>query len=63
MSAKLTPWFPASVKPEHIGTYPTKCDIWGCNHEHYWNGKKWFASYSEQVEVVPLPWRGLAVKP
>lgn len=44
MSQKLTPWFPADVKPVHVGWYQCKygsqVPVW-----RYWDGADWLMSY------------------
>jgi hypothetical protein len=72
---KLTPWFPASVKPARKGVYVASV---GCNTFYrYWNGKRWHhGSYtvSEAMGAArlrgfwpedryPIRWRGLAEQP
>lgn len=74
MSKKLTPWFPCSVKPVHVGTYEVR--LWDNYEQKYveaymyqWIGKYW-SSYGDRLAGVDRPgwhkkdeWRGLAVKP
>ena len=72
MSKKLTPWFPANVKPVRVGYYERDWDgagnAWGIEPD-YWNGKAWEAVYlngtREEAEFTEqsAPWRGLAKKP
>lgn len=68
---KLTPWFPADVKPARVGVYQK--DFEDETEEYqYWNGKRWFygdITPSETLQkfsregndTIPLarPWRGL----
>lgn len=72
MSAKVTPWFPGSVNPDHVGVYQRKYprEIAFC----YWDGFDWSwgfrtanlaQKYSPHVRsnAHDLMWRGLAKKP
>lgn len=58
---KLTPWFPADVKPVHVGVY----EVRGSNHMWLWNGSLWCSAgkipwiCQGQYKV----WRGLANPP
>lgn len=38
---KLTPWFPASVKPVREGVYEVRSPMWGTDEtcHSYWNGE------------------------
>lgn len=77
MNDKLTPMFPPSIKPVHVGVYPTKhrvdfkfltVDIY-----NYWNGKWWGSSATtpegaylrrnEKSNLQAFAWQGLARKP
>lgn len=72
MSKKLTDWFPADVKPVHIGVYETNAVTHGVYQK--WDGEKW-CTYCPSVRSANMPansneseyqnvkWRGLAVKP
>jgi hypothetical protein len=73
MSAKLTPWFPADVKPVHVGVYQREdCDT-GRPYYYFWNGDFFeFGGRSapEDVKRNDWPtisegerWRGLADEP
>lgn len=69
MKNRLTGWFPADVKPVHIGWYHTKrIDAPHLNSDYnwwWWDGTHWKAfpfspsSYYYQQRI----WRGLAEKP
>lgn len=74
MKENLTPWFPAKVKPIHIGVY--EVDMFsGKSIYAYWDGKKFgyrtFGSQQRAFEqrnmATSCPalttWRGLAEKP
>lgn len=77
MSKKLTPWFPPTVKPVHIGCYQTEdsaaCLRNGMHGYQYWTGARWGrfeitktgaeASKSSDSTFQVNYWRGLAVKP
>lgn len=50
---RLTPWFPASVKPVHVGYYEVRNESymhWNSKgrlvgrKSRYWNGKKWLTT-------------------
>lgn len=69
---QLTPWFPAEVKPVHVGWYHTKDWSSGepeireskCNW--YWDGRAWRFSDVPDSTVCSFqcrPWRGLRSKP
>jgi hypothetical protein len=77
MTAKLTPWFPADVKPVRVGVYErddSATDL-GNGHAAYshWSGSKWghLCEWTNQAgeftslisEYQDLPWRGLASDP
>lgn len=69
---KLTPWFPAHVKPARRGVYERH---WGHGDLCFalWTGKRWNTSWSDPwiaaerstriSGVQHLPWRGLAKEP
>jgi len=72
---KTTDWFPADIKPVHVGMYETKSPIlkdqpgWFC----YWNGTSWCSSYQTMQHAYVFreftssfqdrKWRGLAEEP
>lgn len=67
---KLTPWFPASVKPVRVGVYRVESGGWYA----YWNGRKFgwrdltpskaYANRNEATLCTKLAsWCGLAEKP
>jgi hypothetical protein len=66
---KLTPWFPAHVKPAYPGVYEVKDPdlIW----YRKWDGKRWClgsrypdcAANNGGMSMKELPWRGLAKPP
>jgi hypothetical protein len=68
---KLTPWFPAHVKPVYPGVYEIQSD--SINWYRRWDGNRWFVGAttkeSAAVETIPFfgtpdaPWRGLAEPP
>lgn len=69
---KLTPWFPASVKPVRAGVYEVRMD--GPPWYRYWDGVHWYAGHCTSelacalphvsLEETPTePWRGLAEEP
>lgn len=68
---KLTPWFPANVKPVRAGVYEILMD---CPWYRYWDGLNWYAGHCTPrlacalprmplEETPPEPWRGLAENP
>lgn len=67
---KLTPWFPADVKPVHVGMYERD---WGrvvdnaVSARDYWDGTQWRLGIcgkpSSYLMLSDLRWRGLAQKP
>lgn len=61
MKQKLTPWFPSSVKPVHVGWYQCKC----CYLKFWFDGKKWMTGHGvyDMESALPVSWRGLADKP
>jgi len=40
-AAKLTPWFPESMKPVHVGVYETIRELHGSHFFSKWDGKQW----------------------
>jgi len=69
MSKHLTPWFPAHIKPVHVGVYETEMEgvAWSKGFS-FWNGKRW-----GNTEILPewalddkgvqgKKWRGLKEK-
>jgi hypothetical protein len=68
---KLTPWFPADVKPVRVGVYEVRMKApW----YRYWDGVHWHAGHCTPKLACPLshmpleetpsePWRGLAEEP
>lgn len=74
MKEKLTPWFPADVKPVRVGVYETNfrevCAVF--KGFSFWNGVEWSnqrdlkegartAGYTGSVQTKQ--WRGLASNP
>lgn len=71
MRAKLTPWFPAYIKPVHIGVYKTRGYAMLTTFAK-WNGFQWYVDAfnmnDAQTRTAPSmiqdrQWRGLASKP
>jgi hypothetical protein len=71
---KLTPWFPADVKPVRAGVYEVNAEFHDPPWYRYWNGEFWHAGghtpeYAAQQPRISLedillaPWRGLAEEP
>ncbi len=70
---KLTPWFPADVKPVRVGVYLVKSPLLLTGGFSYWDGKRWgWICYTRRdaaaEKVYPgasqdKQWRGLAEKP
>lgn len=72
---KLTPWFPASVKPVHVGVYEVEDGIednevwyshWDGKKFNYWccGGPEMAYEFSDmRISLKPDKWRGLAEKP
>lgn len=68
---EMTDWFPAEVKPVHVGVYETNMGL-GNGFSH-WDGKAWGAEYLRLDDALlwsPLDvgrqqkkWRGLRNKP
>jgi hypothetical protein len=72
---KLTPWFPAKVKPVKVGVYQSKKPF--LSWYRYWDGEYWHSggttpmaakNYANMAgsrfdETPPEPWRGLAEEP
>ncbi len=69
---KVTPWFPANVRPKHLGVYETRDDYSGIYYAH-WNGYFWgwrcwtiqnaLERRQQQSSHVVHSWRGLIRKP
>jgi hypothetical protein len=57
---KLTEWFPAHIKPVHVGWYDARWSVlrW------FWDGERWKWRTSDGVWICPLTkingWRGIA---
>lgn len=68
---KMTPWFPASIKPVRPGIYERDKTMHGFRVYAKWTGKAWMA-YGFSIEMAEratkktswpeLQWRGLAEK-
>lgn len=55
---KLTKWFPADVKPVHVGVYemePGDDYVWGGSKGQFqhWNGERW-GGYSSSARLAAL---------
>lgn len=67
MSKKLTPWFPADVKPARKGYYERDCGFGDEDVADFWDGRSWWvvpvsAPSLRLAGSMSLPWRGLAEK-
>lgn len=72
---KLTEWFPAGIKPVHLGVYETDAEIKSGPCFQYWNGGSWRQctddiSYASDRNITRFEskyqnqrWRGLARRP
>ena len=75
---KLTPWFPAHVKPARPGVYKKDFSlITDIREFQYWTGNRWIYGADTPEDTAanlrnsrhygahpgPRPWRGLAEKP
>lgn len=73
---QLTPWFPAEVKPVHVGPYPTKTPGTSTDGFSWWDGNEWGLQYEFLSNCVKYKthmgflrsnqvkiWRGLRSKP
>jgi hypothetical protein len=64
---KLTPWYPATVKPVRVGWY--EYTGWGLSvrffDRRYWTGKGWRFSWERRSYsgLQGDEWRGLAAPP
>lgn len=65
----LTQWFPADVKPVHVGVYEYKYGFSGFKFMVFWDGKNYIVADDSDfrgmflISKVIDSWRGLAVKP
>lgn len=63
MSKKLTPWFPRSIAPVHVGEYECAVQITSSapclSWRLHWDGTGFFVPFP----MVVRGWRGLAEKP
>jgi hypothetical protein len=63
---KVTPWFPADVKPTRKGLYQRQYGYYE-DYPDLWTGKRWMLCGSDgmpfAVAKFPRPWRGLASDP
>lgn len=75
MSKKLTPWFPGSVKPVHVGIYMLMDGLGERIGYQHWNGS-WWSCWTPSIEDAAIAkftsahaecqnykWRGLAEQP
>lgn len=71
---KTTDWFPADIKPVHVGVYETKSPVFNQpGRFSFWSGKKWSAAFFDRfaarnhadisTRFQERKWRGLAEKP
>lgn len=70
---KKTPWFPADIKPVHVGVYETRAYNDEFIFFRFWNGSEWgpaaicvsdaYANAFFQGLTQDVKWRGLATKP
>ena len=70
---KLTPWFPADIKPVHVGAYLSCEYAKGSDFYRYWDSKHWGVAARTISNALPFSsrsfacqdnvWRGLARKP
>lgn len=72
---KKTEWFPADVKPVHVGIYEVQ-NMYGWDHPplfNYWTGERWTGAMIKICDLITLPdpmnfavqdrvWRGLVEK-
>lgn len=65
---KLTPWYPAEVKPVHVGAYLSCEYLDGADFYRYWDGARWGAAARTIPEAILASstfacqtnqWRGL----
>jgi hypothetical protein len=73
---KLTPWFPQSIEPVHVGVYETKWAGTEGGWFNKWDGLKWCRGHCNHIDAhhqagmgrasfgdYKIQWRGLARKP
>ena len=68
---ELTEWFPADVKPVHVGRYQVSnpwIDDWfgefeESEQEWFWDGSKWVDRHGRPSYRQDRKWRGLRSKP
>jgi len=66
MSKKMTRWFPAKIKPVHVGVYET--DLVGLLGYSFWDGKWWCDTAlspeltNKRMGMQQKKWRGFKVK-
>jgi len=73
---KLTPWFPAHVRPAYVGVYEKDFGRGGGHDYQYWDGQLWrYGSTTPKATMAKVArdrdmlipsarqWRGLAEKP
>lgn len=60
---QTTEWFPADVKPVHVGYYHTKVCSWSdatSMFNWWWDGTQWlFDKHGKICSGQNRPWRGL----
>jgi hypothetical protein len=61
MKPKLTPWFPAHIKPVRVGDY----ECTGSSFKWHWNGAIWCNNGYDKWPCLNQKrvWRGLAEDP
>lgn len=70
---KKTKWYPARIKPVHVGVYETESPYGGGGRFQHWNGSFWglympsvdsaMRVCKEKSRIQNTKWRGLAQPP
>ena len=61
---ELTEWFPADVKPVHVGWYQASVSCQENGPALWWNGVEWdFLDFRGVAQIQDRYWRGLRSKP
>lgn len=58
---KVTPWFPASIKPVRVGEYECRLCVEdrALHQRHFWTGEKWVFGPNDTGPSLNVIWRGL----
>ena len=58
MKQKVTPWYPGTMKPVHIGPYERRYSGHSLTYKCTWTGIEWFFMGRRSIYQA-LQWRGI----